>query len=132
VAVGFLLATKQFNLISQTNDCWRIIFGWTSAFNSWDTANRTFSQRERFRELYVPAENAAEASVVKGINIVPVTHFILLSIIFPARDTLAIFQVLMEIFCFTGEYLIDMSHIKGQQHAKRAWKLQQPADTTCF
>lgn len=77
-----------------------------------------------FRELYVPADNAAEASVVEGISVYPVhdmreliAHLNGVEMMSPIsydRDGFAVFGE-------SGD--IDFSDVKGQSQAKRAMEI---------
>ena len=85
----------------------------------------TLSARNRgFHTIFVPADNAKEASLVSGIKVIPVSslsaaiaHLQGLSSIeaMPARE---IESLLTKI-----EYSVDMQDIKGQDHAKRALEI---------
>lgn len=72
-------------------------------------------------EIYVPRENAAEAAVVDGLDVIPVdnlyslvSHLIKSQVIekYPPIDPQDLFG--------SCEYVLDMAHVKGQEHAKRA------------
>lgn len=77
-----------------------------------------------FKELYVPRENAAEASVVRGIKIIPVGN-LYETVSFLAGHSLIDPQpeVDCEKIFESEEYPLDMSHIHGQEHAKRALEI---------
>ena len=125
VAVGFLLATKQIQF-DFTN---KMIVGELSLDGRVRSIHGTLpiallAKEKGFRELYVPAENAAEASVVKGINIVPVDTLYSLIDHFSGNKHIDYFPSIDGDVLFSpSEYLIDMAHIKGQQHAKRALEI---------
>ncbi len=72
-------------------------------------------------EIYVPRENASEAAVVEKLKVIPIDNLYSLAShligeqkidLYPAVDSAKLFR--------NGEYSLDMSHIKGQEHAKRA------------
>lgn len=125
IAMGFLLATKQL----QFDFTGKMIVGELSLDGRVRPIQGTLpiallAKEKGFRELYVPAENASEASVVKGINIIPVDTLYSLADHFSGNRQIAYFPELDgDILFSTGEYHIDMSHIKGQQHAKRALEI---------
>jgi len=125
VAVGFLLATKQL----QFDFTGKMIVGELSLDGRVRSIQGTLpiallAKEKGFRELYVPAENASEASVVKGIDIIPVDTLYSLADHFSGNRKIACFPELDGDILFSpGEYTIDMSHIKGQQHAKRALEI---------
>ncbi len=73
------------------------------------------------RGLFVPEDNAREASVVKGLNVLPVTslsqsiRYLLGEVtIEPAVSDLA------SLWDQRENHLVDFSEVKGQEHAKRA------------
>ena len=73
------------------------------------------------RGIIVPADNAAEASVVEGINAYPV-HDLVQAAKF-VNGELPIEPVrrnLTEAFREAASYPIDLSDVKGQEHVKRA------------
>lgn len=82
------------------------------------------AKEKGIKELYVPADNAKEASVVKGIKIIPVKnlyqlvdHLIGKMVIEPYPE--ADFDELFK----ENEYPLDMAHVRGQEHAKRALEI---------
>ncbi len=77
-----------------------------------------------FAQIYVPMENAQEASVVKGIEIIPIDN--LYELVKHLRDEkqIEVFPEIDRKSLFKNQnHLIDMSHIKGQEHAKRALEI---------
>ncbi len=80
-----------------------------------------YAKRKGYKKLYVPKVNEREASLVEGIDIMPVDnllelidHLNKIKIIEPAkvRD--------VDDFIENSDFSIDMAHIKGQEHVKRA------------
>lgn len=78
-----------------------------------------FAKQNGFTSIFVPKENAEEAAVVSGINIYPIEnleqvieHLQTSNKIKPQKQT--------KISQNDGECLINMSDIRGQEHAKRA------------
>ena len=80
-----------------------------------------YAERKGYKKLYVPKVNEREASLVEGIDIMPVDnllelidHLNKIKIIEPAkvRD--------IDDFIESSDFSIDMAHIKGQEHVKRA------------
>lgn len=75
-------------------------------------------------EFFVPAENAKEATVITGLNIIPcenlnqvIAHLLGSEKIFPAEPV-----DLDNLFQNDGT-ILDMKHIRGQEHAKRALEI---------
>ena len=125
IAMGFLLATKQL----QFDFNGKMIVGELSLDGRVRSIQGTLpiallAKEKGINELYVPTENAAEASVVKGINIVPVDTLYSLADHFSGNRHIDYFPAIEGDILFSQpEYEIDMSHIKGQQHAKRALEI---------
>jgi len=80
-----------------------------------------YAKRKGYKKLYVPKVNEREASLVEGIEIMPVDnllelidHLNKIKIIEPAktRD--------VNDFSESSDFSVDMAHIKGQEHVKRA------------
>ena len=125
VALGILLATKQL----QFDFNGKMIVGELSLDGRVRSIQgilpiALLAKEKGFSELYVPAENAAEASVVKGIDIIPVENLYALADHFAGNAIISIFPEMKSDDLFlAGEYENDMSHIAGQQHAKRALEI---------
>lgn len=125
IALGFLLATKQLKFDFRD----KLIVGELSLDGRVRSVQGVLSiallaKEKNFSELFVPKENAGEAAVVEGINIIPVStlyeiadHLVGNKLIekFVIADTEQLFS--------QQEYLIDMKHIQGQEHAKRALEI---------
>ncbi|MDD5463695.1 MAG: YifB family Mg chelatase-like AAA ATPase [Candidatus Moranbacteria bacterium] len=125
VAIGILLATKQL----QFDFNGKMVVGELSLDGRVRSIQgilpiALLAKEKGFQELYVPAENAAEASVVKGINIVPVDTLYALCDHFAGNKHIAYFPTISgEDLFLDSEYINDMAHICGQQHAKRALEI---------
>lgn len=125
VALGFLLATNQINFEFKN----KIFIGELSLDGSARCVQGVLpialmAKKKGFTQIFVPLENAKEASVVDGIEIIPIgtlhdlcAHLIGEIVInsFPQIDQEALFK--------KSEFLVDMCHIKGQEHAKRALEI---------
>ena len=82
------------------------------------------AKEKGIKEIYVPEENAQEASIIKDIEVFPIGSLFNLILhlqnerrIFPAK------KINLEEFFADENHLVDMSHIKGQEHAKRALEI---------
>ncbi|MEI7620945.1 MAG: YifB family Mg chelatase-like AAA ATPase [Candidatus Moraniibacteriota bacterium] len=125
IALGLLIATRQL----QFNYKNKMVVGELSLDGRIRPVQGILSiallaKEKGFGELYVPAENASEASVVDGVDIMPVEnlyaladHFLGNKLIekFPSLDREELFK--------SSEFEIDMAHISGQEHAKRALEI---------
>lgn len=82
------------------------------------------AKEKNITEFFVPAENAKEATVITGLNIIPceslnqvIAHLLGSEKISPEEpiDLDNLFQ--------NEETILDMKHIRGQEHAKRALEI---------
>lgn len=125
IALGFLLVTSQINFDFKN----KIFIGELSLDGSVRPVQGVLpialmTKKKGYSQIYVPKENAKEASVVDGIEIIPINslrdlcaHLIGEQIVdvFPQMDQNDLFQ--------NSEFVVDMAHIKGQEHAKRALEI---------
>ena len=81
------------------------------------------AREQGFKRIYVPEENAAEAAVVEGIEVVPVVSL---------QQVASLLNGQLEIEAATaepaaeqqqGEYAEDFADVKGQMHVKRALEI---------
>ncbi|MBE6731198.1 MAG: ATP-binding protein [Ruminococcaceae bacterium] len=80
------------------------------------------AKKEGFKNIYVPMENAAEGSVVKGINVYPVKD--LYSLIDHLRGNKKLMPLTFTRELYKSELVVpDFSDVKGQRHAKRALEI---------
>lgn len=78
-----------------------------------------FAKEAGYQELYVPIDNQEELALIEGITIVPVSS--LLQLVKHLQGVELIAPYVPEIvFENDKEYRFDMSHIRGQEQAKRA------------
>jgi len=123
MALGFLLATKQVAFDHEK----RLFIGELALDGMVRRVQGVlpialFAKEKGFREIYVPAENAREAALVQDIDVIPVRH--LFDLIKHLRG-----EVIIKPFMgekkekIEDENLSDMSHVRGQEHAKRALEI---------
>lgn len=75
-------------------------------------------------EIYVPKENAPEASVIQGVSVIPVSNLIDLVLHLERKILIKPAPVAnLEDFFADEAYLADMAHVRGQEHAKRALEI---------
>jgi len=73
------------------------------------------------RGVIVPRENAAEAALVEGIEVIPVERLSEVVEFLGGRTEIAPVHVdLAKLFCRIRDYPFDFSEIRGQEQAKRA------------
>lgn len=125
IALGFLLATKQLS------------FDWSGKLVagelSLDGTVRPvqgilpialLAKEKGYTHVFVPRENAKEAAVVDGVSVIPVgslyeiaEHFLGNRVISPSDPIYG-----DELF-LNQNHAVDMAHVKGQEHAKRALEI---------
>ncbi|EKE21108.1 MAG: hypothetical protein ACD_7C00350G0003 [uncultured bacterium] len=82
------------------------------------------TKKKSFSQIYVPMENAREASVVDGIEIIPIKNLHDLCEHLIGQEITSPFpQINQEELFKNSEFIVDMAHIKGQEHAKRALEI---------
>lgn len=126
IALGFLLATGQISFSWKK----KLFVGELSLDGSVRSIRGALplallARKEEFEEIYVPKDNAHEAAVVEGINVVPITrlkdlvlHLEKKSFIESAKVDIR--TILLESECL-GEG--DMADVQGQEQAKRALEI---------
>lgn len=125
IALGFLLATKQTQFDSRN----KLVVGELALDGKIRPVQgilpiALLAKKNGISEIYVPTENAMEASVADGPKVIPVSHL---------YDIVEHFLGNKQIEpCFVGEkedifseqeHLFDMFNIAGQEHAKRALEI---------
>ena len=79
------------------------------------------ARREGYAGVILPRENAREAAVVEGIDVIGVGELAEVVGFLNGEREIAPFRVdVHELFRQHGEYGDDFSEVKGQEHAKRA------------
>lgn len=122
IAIGVLISTGQ--LVANLQKT--VFLGEISLDGSIRHTNGVLSMvavaREKgMRQVYVPYEDAAEAALVSDLEIIPCVS--LSQIIFHLRGELQIAAFMPQetaVISQSDPALPDLSHIKGQEHAKRA------------
>ena len=125
IALGFLLATSQLNFDFKN----KLFIGELALDGRARPIHGVLpiailAKEKGISEIYVPRENSPEAGVVKGIKVVPVDN------LYSLASHLSGDQIIdycpevkvAELFAHK-EYPLDMSHVKGQEHAKRALEI---------
>jgi magnesium chelatase family protein len=125
MALGFLLATKQISFEHKN----KLFLGELSLDGKIRPVKGVLSMailaREKgIPEIFVPKENAAEASIIDDISIIPVDNLpgLILHLLEKNKISPAPKVDLEKLFGEEKSFL-DMAHIKGQEHAKRALEI---------
>jgi len=125
VALGFLIATKQIDFDSRG----KLFIGELSLDGKVRSVHGVlpialFAKEKNFKELYVPRDNASEASVVEGIEIIPVgSLFDVVGHLLGEKKIEAHPAANLEDFFEDVDHVLDMADVKGQEHAKRALEI---------
>ena len=128
IAISILLVSGQLMFANDWNS--QIFIGELAFDGSLRPVNGVLSiclavKQRGIKAIYLPAENAAEASLVSGLDIFPaanleqiIYHLLGKKLISPYQKTESILD---------QEYLkpdnFDMAYIRGQEHAKRALEI---------
>ncbi|MCH8997654.1 MAG: YifB family Mg chelatase-like AAA ATPase [Proteobacteria bacterium] len=80
-----------------------------------------FARKEGFKRIFVPKDNAQEASIIKDIEIIPVGH-LKEAILYLNKDLCAL-PIKLNVVQMDVTATIDMAMIKGQTRAKRAMEI---------
>ncbi len=82
-----------------------------------------FAKERGFEQLYVPSENAPEASIVEDLEIIPVDNLYALADHCAGNVKIMSFKRCNQEVFKGIPYAIDMAHVQGQEHAKRAMEI---------
>ncbi len=125
VAIGFLVATGQ--LAFDEND--KLFIGELALDGSVRPINGVlpialFAQKQGIKELYVPADNVAEAAVVRGVEIIGVKNLLELHKHLSGTELITPTAPLdAQQLCTHAQTPLDMAYVKGHEHAKRALEI---------
>jgi magnesium chelatase family protein len=125
IALGFLLATRQINFDHKN----KLFLGELSLDGKIRPIKgilpvALMAKEKNIKELFVPRENAKEASVVHEVDVVPLDTLNQL-ISHLQNETILPFEekTNIEAFFSDSNFLSDMESIRGQEHAKRALEI---------
>jgi magnesium chelatase family protein len=125
MALGFLLATEQIDFDFRD----KLFLGELSLDGKVRSVKGVLpmallAKEKGLKELYVPAANTPEASIIEGVEVFPVESLIALIDHLSGENKIKPAEKinLEELFAYE-DYAVDMAHVKGQQHAKRALEI---------
>jgi magnesium chelatase family protein len=127
IALGYLLTTRQLKLDNKK----RLFLGELSLDGSLRRVTGVLpvalmAQKEGFKELVLPNDNVKEASVIPGIDVIGIKNLAELVKYLENKIVISPAEHLDYDYCllegsrkdFTDDF--DISHVKGQENAKRA------------
>ncbi|MEK9151436.1 MAG: YifB family Mg chelatase-like AAA ATPase [Patescibacteria group bacterium] len=124
MALGFLLATEQLAFDYRK----KLFIGELALDGSVRRVQGVlpialYAKEKGFAEIYVPADNAYEAALATGIDVIPVKN--LFDAAKHLRGEMRIVPFTRDEVVFAGEEsdTLDMSFVLGQEHAKRALEI---------
>ncbi len=120
IALGYLLATSQIKAFDTTDKMFVGELALNGALRPIQGALNIaeWAKTAGFKELYLPEENAEEAALIPGIHIIPLKNFEeVVNILEGRAEQRPVPQSMSNDELFDT---IDLSEIKGQEHAKRA------------
>jgi magnesium chelatase family protein len=122
IAIGILLASERiFGDVSQA-----IIMGELSLDGgvrhvSGVLPMANLAKREGFTTLFVPAEDAPEASLIEGVTVYPIESLLQLVDHLTGHKKLSPYEADYVLECDDSpSFATDLQEVKGQQHVKRA------------
>jgi len=125
IALGFLLATKQIDFDTGG----KLFVGELSLDGHIRPVNGVLpiammAKEKNLSEIFVPRQNASEAGIVKGLNVIPVENFegLISHLLGEKKIAPHPEQDLQKLFDHQS-CQFDMAHVKGQEHAKRALEI---------
>ncbi len=124
MALGFLLATEQLSFDYRK----KLFIGELALDGSVRRVQGVlpialYAKEKGFAEIYVPEDNAYEAALAKGIDVIPAKN--LFDVAKHLRGEKPIVPFTRDDVVFSGEEseTLDMSYVLGQEHAKRALEI---------
>ncbi len=123
IALGLLLASKQIESSRLTE---YLVVGELSLDGQVRPLRGCLSmaikaREEGYRGIILPAENATEAAVVEGLEVIPVKSLTEAVGFFSGRLSIQATKLnLQEVFNNSAHYEVDFAEVRGQEHAKRA------------
>ncbi|AKM78623.1 MAG: hypothetical protein UY31_C0044G0002 [Candidatus Wolfebacteria bacterium GW2011_GWE1_48_7] len=121
IAMGYLLATKQ---IKEFETADKLFIGELSLDGKARSIKGALAIARLAKELhiakvFIPVENAQEAAIVSGVDVIPITDMVTLIDHLEGRVLIEPYP-LTKLEWDTARYSTDISEIKGQMNAKRA------------
>ncbi len=125
IALGFLSATKQIKFDHRD----KLFLGELSLDGKIRPVKGVLpmailAKEKGISEIYVPAANSREASIIENITVFPVENLLSLIAHLLGKESLnPAPKTNLEDLFHNESHMVDMSYIRGQEHAKRAMEI---------
>lgn len=127
IAIGILAASEQIQLDPLEDS---VIMGELALDGSLRPIRGTLpiaikAQKDGFKKLFIPSENAQEAAIVNGLEVYPVQHLSQLIQHLNGENPIEPLKINVEELFLTklNDYELDFADVKGQQNIKRALEI---------
>ncbi|MEK7627415.1 MAG: YifB family Mg chelatase-like AAA ATPase [Patescibacteria group bacterium] len=125
IAVGFLIASEQI----KTDTSNKIFVGELALDGSLRKVNGILptvimAKKQGFKTVFVPSDNAKEASIIEGVSIIPLKNLKELMLHLNGSDEIPSHPISkIEDYICEEKIICDFAYIKGQESAKRALEI---------
>lgn len=125
IAVGFLIASEQIK--TDTNN--KIFVGELALDGSLRKVNGILptvimAKKHGFNTIFVPSDNAKEASIIEGISVIPLKNLKELMLHLNGSDEIPSHPISkIDDYICEEKIICDFAYIKGQESAKRALEI---------
>ncbi|NQT49553.1 YifB family Mg chelatase-like AAA ATPase [Candidatus Kuenenbacteria bacterium] len=125
IAIAILKTSEQ--LIAETNDCvfiGELALDGTTKHTTGILPAAIFAKQNGYKNLFIPAVNAPEASLISGINIFPVDNLKQVALHLQNSEKITpVDNKEPENLKHDYNFEVDMAHVQGQEQAKRALEI---------
>lgn len=121
IAIGILLAWEQiYGDVSQAIVMGELSLDGSVRHVSGVLPMASLAKQEGFTTLFVPAEDAAEASLIEGLTVYPIEALLQLVDHLSGHKKLSPYETNYDLSDDAPSYATDFQEVRGQEHVKRA------------